>query len=290
MLLYIHSAYTNEQIIYQHKAWSYCVLLFDGHSRASVVIIPVVSTLFLFFIPIGGDREGSIDIMKKLIQADNSLVDKSAKYIRPVYPRELPASSFVEKKRGIFGTGSSVRSFFRSCKKVKKCNWKYLISNWYEINSNMSAIETDCCIHTGHLINDLEKTKKTPRYKQLTFFQTEQIVIVRVSKRIGRKYRLAKIYAYCPICLKIFCIGGIRDDYGYLNLIECSFLGSLLVAKAHSKAKKSQNQRASEGKNLSAVEHGACHSIWEKQKDILKTEYDIIWYSPDNLQPSTRFD
>lgn len=154
----------------------------------------------------------------------------------------------------------------------------------------MSAIETDCCIHTGHLINDLEKAKNTTRYKQLTFFRTEQTVIVPVSKRIGRKYRLAKIYAYCPICLKIFCIGGIRDDYGYLNLIECSFLGSLLVAKAHSKASKIQRQRIAEGKSFSVLGRGACYSIWEIQQDILKTEYDIIWYSPARLHPGALFD
>lgn len=49
--------------------------------------------------------------MEDLIQADNNLVDKSAKYIRSVYPSELPASSFAEKRWWIFDTGLSVRPF-----------------------------------------------------------------------------------------------------------------------------------------------------------------------------------
>lgn len=228
--------------------------------------------------------------MEDLIQADNNLVDKSAKYIRSIYPSELPASSFAEKRWWRFGTRLSVRSYFRPCRKVRKCNWDFVLSQWGEINTNLSAIETDCCPHSESLKDDLEKSIDTNQYKQLTFFRTEQVVIVPVSKRIGRKYRFSKIYAYCPMCLKIFCIGGIRKDYGYMNLIECSFSGALLVNKAYSKARKIQHQRVAEEKSFSVFGHGACYSIWKIQKDILKTEYDIIWYSPANLNPRTRFD
>lgn len=46
--------------IYQHKAWSYCVLLFDGHSRASVVIIPN-SLHASFFVNADRRRQGGIN-------------------------------------------------------------------------------------------------------------------------------------------------------------------------------------------------------------------------------------
>lgn len=231
--------------------------------------------------------------MENLIQTDNSLVDKSAKYIRSSYSTELPASSFLEvqKKRWwLFGTKIAINIFFSPCRKVRKCNWDFILSQWHEINSNKSAIETDCCPHSEHLKDDLEKSINTSQYNQLTFFRTEQIVTVPISKRIGRKYRYSKIYAYCPICSKIFCIGGIKKDYRYMNLIECSLIGRLLVAKADSKASKLQSQRVSQGKSLCMFGSGGCYSIWKYKEDILKTQYDIIWYSPATLHPGTRFD
>lgn len=227
--------------------------------------------------------------IEKLIQADICLVDKSSKYIRSVYPSELSVSSFL-KRDWIFGTKVSVRSFFKPCKKVKKCSWDIIFSQWSEINSNMSTTETDCCPHTEHLKDDLEKSINANQYKQLTFFWTEQIVIVPVSKRIGKHYIASKIYAYCPTCLKIFCIGGFKSDYEYMNLIENSFLGLILVTKVWFKAKKLQSQRVSRDKSICTFGHGSCYSVWKIQKDILKTKYDIIWYSPADLHPRTLFD
>ena len=75
-----------------------------------------------------------------------------------------------------------------------------------------------------------------------------------------------------------------------MNLIECSLFGSLLVAKADSKASKLQSQRISQGKSLCMFGSGGCYSKWKYKEDILKTQYDIIWYSPSTLHPGTRFD
>lgn len=108
--------------------------------------------------------------MEDLIQADNNLVDKSAKYIRSIYPSELTSSSFVEKRWWIFGTGLSVRSFFRPCRKVRKCNWDFVLSQLGEINSNLSAIETDCSLHSESLKGDLKKSIVTANINNLHSF------------------------------------------------------------------------------------------------------------------------
>lgn len=50
-----------------HKAWGYCLLLCEGQSRASMRQYSIVSTLLFLLTPIGGDREDSINIMKRLL-------------------------------------------------------------------------------------------------------------------------------------------------------------------------------------------------------------------------------
>ena len=35
---------------------------------------------------------------------------------------------------------------------------------------------------------------------------------------------------------------------------------------------------------------GSCHRLWTMQKNILKEEYGITWYTPDELHPEIIFD
>jgi hypothetical protein len=35
---------------------------------------------------------------------------------------------------------------------------------------------------------------------------------------------------------------------------------------------------------------GFCHTYWEMQKEILKQDYDIVWYSPADLNPESCYD
>ena len=35
---------------------------------------------------------------------------------------------------------------------------------------------------------------------------------------------------------------------------------------------------------------GSCHRFWAKKKEILKTEYNIEWKSPQELNPTVFFD
>lgn len=35
---------------------------------------------------------------------------------------------------------------------------------------------------------------------------------------------------------------------------------------------------------------GDCHVFWRRKKEILREKFDIIWYSPREMNPSVRFD
>lgn len=35
---------------------------------------------------------------------------------------------------------------------------------------------------------------------------------------------------------------------------------------------------------------GFCHIVWDSQKKILKKDYNIIWYSPTDMNPDINFD
>lgn len=226
--------------------------------------------------------------LNELIQTDNYLVDRSAKYIRSSYPTELPVSSFLDnQKKGwwIFTSKRSIKSFFRPCKKVVKYNWDLVSTQWDEINSQNSDIDTACCPHTEHLIEDLGNSVNTDQYKQLTFYHIVQDVVIPVSKRIGESYRVYKIYAYCPICFKIFCIGGIEKNYTRINLFECNFFGALLSARVSFKVNNLLPSKVCSN----PLEYDTCFEVWKLKKEILKTKYDIIWYSPLELHPGVRF-
>lgn len=225
------------------------------------------------------------DIMDNLIQKDNGLLDESAKYIKSVYPAELPVSSFMKIHKKHWWNFTRM-SFFRSCKKVVECNWDLVSSQWDEINKAKSVIETDCCSHTEHLKEDLENSVNMSQYKQLSFYWVMQDVIVPVSKRIGKSYKCFKLYAYCPICLKIFCIGGIKEHSSYLNLIECNFRGLLLSMRANYRANRLLEKEDYDTWSMT----GNCHAVWKKQKEIMKEKYNIIWYSPAQLNPHAHFD
>lgn len=42
--------------------------------------------------------------------------------------------------------------------------------------------------------------------------------------------------------------------------------------------------------NISINKLGSCHAYWDLKKSILKTDYDIKWMSPAELNPEVIFD
>ena len=57
---------------------------------------------------------------------------------------------------------------------------------------------------------------------------------------------------------------------------------------AYAWAIKEAGQRASE--EIGYKQMGDCHRIWNRTKEILKEEFDIVWYSPQDMNPSVRYD
>lgn len=55
------------------------------------------------------------------------------------------------------------------------------------------------------------------------------------------------------------------------------------------KAKKLLNKNPSAAAEL-FFQLGTCHSLWGLQKNILKQEFNVTWYSPAELHPDTCFD
>ena len=35
---------------------------------------------------------------------------------------------------------------------------------------------------------------------------------------------------------------------------------------------------------------GDCYRVWKRMKQILKEDYDIIWYSPREMNPGVKYD
>jgi hypothetical protein len=51
---------------------------------------------------------------------------------------------------------------------------------------------------------------------------------------------------------------------------------------------KEAGRRASE--EIGYNQMGDCHRIWRRTKEILKEEFDIVWYSPREMNPRIIFD
>jgi hypothetical protein len=54
---------------------------------------------------------------------------------------------------------------------------------------------------------------------------------------------------------------------------------------------KAATERARQEVSGGKYEHlGTCHLIWRRQKEILKEEHGITWYSPREMNPSVIYD
>ncbi|WP_455642679.1 hypothetical protein [Parabacteroides sp.] len=233
-----------------------------------------------------------------LIKEDNSLPDdKASKLIsvltklklmrlRSVY--ELPASFYVKISKKRWLNSFIIRSFFKSCREVVECDWDFVWFKWEAIEerrrwASESEIKTDCCTHTLRLTNHLSDSinigQYRQHYEQLSFYWVTQDVLFPASKRLGRSYGCTKVYAYCPVCQKIFCIGGFRHYDRFVNLIEYTWCGSWLVSKANREAWKRCDS------SLRLCYRGICDMIWGIKEDYLRVKYNIIWYPPLRLDP-----
>jgi hypothetical protein len=72
----------------------------------------------------------------------------------------------------------------------------------------------------------------------------------------------------------------IPEDELLQDPIELDEIFKKLIEEAAVKAKK----------NVTYKGRGVCHMLWEEQKNILKDEHGIDWYSPAEMNPWVEFD
>ncbi len=152
-----------------------------------------------------------------LISKDNSLEDKTVQYLSAM-PTEIAITYTLKNKlQGLFKE-VYIHRFFKLCRAVRKCTWNSVFCQWNTLNRNADMIKTTNCPHTEQIQNHLNNAIDDFKYDQFVFYQTYQDVVIPISKRLGKWLLLAKIYCYCPICKKLFCIGGRKDEKDIISV------------------------------------------------------------------------
>lgn len=217
-----------------------------------------------------------------LIPEDNRLEDKTAQYLSAM-PTEIAVTYTLKNKLQELFKEIYIHRFFEPCRTVRKCTWNSIFCQWNILHRNADMIEFTNCPHTKQIQNHLNNAIDDFKYDQFVFYQTYQDVVVPVSKRLGKRVLLVKIYCYCPMCKKLFCIGGRKheQDQDIVNLIEYSILGKQVMKYVE----KEVIHRIGRKKYL-----GYCHNFWDEKKKILLKEFGIIWYSPRAFHPEMHYD
>ncbi|WP_285820694.1 hypothetical protein [Bacteroides acidifaciens] len=217
-----------------------------------------------------------------LIPEDNRLEDKTAQYLSAM-PTEIAVTYTLKNKLQELFKEIYIHRFFEPCRTVRKCTWNSIFCQWNILHRNADMIEFTNCPHTKQIQNHLNNAIDDFKYDQFVFYQTYQDVVVPVSKRLGKRVLLVKIYCYCPMCKKLFCIGGRKheQDQDIVNLIEYSILGKQVMKYVE----KEVYHRIGRERYL-----GYCHKFWDKKKEILLKEFGIIWYSPRAFHPEMHYD
>lgn len=215
-----------------------------------------------------------------LISKDNSLEDKTVQYLSAM-PTEIAITYTLKNKlQGLFKE-VYIHRFFKLCRAVRKCTWNSVFCQWNTLNRNADMIKTTNCPHTEQIQNQKHNAIDDFKYDQFVFYQTYQDVVIPISKRLGKWLLLAKIYCYCPICKKLFCIGGRKDEKDIVNLVEYSILGKQVIKYVEEEVYHHIGREKYPG---------YCHKFWDKKEKMLLKEFEIIWYSPRVLHPERFYD
>lgn len=215
-----------------------------------------------------------------LIPMDNSLEDKTAQYLSAILTEIASTYTLRSKLQGLFKE-VYIHRFFKPCRTVRSCTWNSVFCQWNTLNRNADMIKIANCPHTEQIQNHLNHTIDDTKYDQFVFYQTYQDVIIPISKRLGKWLLLAKIYCYCPICNKLFCIGGRKDEKDIVNLVEYSILGKQVIKYVEEEVYHHIGREKYPG---------YCHKFWDKKEKMLLKEFGIIWYSPQVLHPERYYD
>ena len=191
-------------------------------------------------------------ILFKLVQEDLILKDESAKYVTAI--DDISQSTEV-------------------------ILWSDMLKLWNRSNTNKQSVEL--CPHSSLLKEGLELGYN--KYHDDIFHQVVQTKIIPLTARLGWPTQEISIYYNCILCHKKNFIYS-KSNNSIVNLIELNQAGKDLLYKVDIEV--TQLLQSHPMRN----ELGYCHVEWETKKRILYERYNIIWYSPAELNPTMCFD
>ena len=191
-------------------------------------------------------------ILFKLVQEDFILKDESAKYVTAI--GDIPQSTV-------------------------EILWSDVLKLWNRNSVNKQNVEL--CPHSSLLKERLEQGDN--KYHDVVFYQVVQTKIIHLTARLGWQTQEISIYYNCILCHKKNFIYS-KSNNSIVNLIEQNQVGRYLLYKVDIEV--TQLLQSHPMRN----ELGYCHVEWETKKRILYERYNIIWYSPAELNPTMCFD
>ena len=189
-------------------------------------------------------------ILFKLVQEDFILKDESAKYVTAI--GDIPQSTV-------------------------EILWSDVLKLWNRNSVNKQNVEL--CPHSSLLKERLEQGDN--KYHDVVFYQVVQTKIIHLTARLGWQTQEISIYYNCILCHKK---NYSKSNNSIVNLIELNQAGKDLLYKVDIEV--TQLLQSHPMRN----ELGYCHVEWETKKRILYERYNIIWYSPAELNPTMCFD
>ena len=191
-------------------------------------------------------------ILFKLVQEDFILKDESAKYVTAI--DDIPQS-------------------------IVEVLWSDVVKLWNRSNTNNQSMEL--CPHGIQLKKRLDLDDNT--HCDDMFYQVVQTKIVPMTVRLGWQIQEISIYCNCILYHKKNFIYS-KSNNSIVNLIELNQAGKDLLNKVDIEVNHLLKNHPMRN------ELGYCHIEWETKKRILYERYNIIWYSPAELNPTMCFD
>lgn len=211
----------------------------------------------------------------KIIERDNEEEDDSARYLLEIVPpQETPTS--INVKPSFWNKESTIEQSLSGCYRITRMSYDSLMKQWSTIHNVYDRLDVAFCSHINAIQSNLNNQTYNDNYRCFKFYHTFQRIWTKVSKRLGRRILLSKIYCFCPKCNKLYCIGGSKNLYlnnSLFNLIDYTPLGQKIDKEVNNRWRL-------------MLEDGKYHhpTEWDNMKrSMFLVEYDVIWYSMHQL-------
>lgn len=201
-----------------------------------------------------------------LLKIDNQRNDNSDNLIKQIaeHDKELPLEFELNKNLSKAEEKASIKNFFGEC----------VTGLSHDINSFSFYSKEEQVTHTR-----CQHFKK--KSKELVFYETLESLTSIISKRLVNATDIYKVYCYCPICKKIYCIYRGVLPVEIRNLIDYIPIGKCIIEQVE----KEVDRTLAIPQKL-----GYCHAFWDLKENILFNKYGLIWYPSSVLNIFTYYD